>query len=358
MAFEGTGMKVAIVGATGNVGTSLIGALENELRVTSIVGIARREPELRAPKVTWRRADIATDDLVPLFTGCDVVVHLAWLIQPSRDLRVLHATNVEGSRRVFEAAAAAGAGSLVYASSIGAYSPGPKDDAGVDESWPTEGVESSFYARHKAATERMLDDFERAHPRMRVVRLRPGLIFKREAASGIRRLFFGPLLPGKLVRRSLIPVIPDIDELRFQVVHSYDAGEAYRLAIVKGVRGAFNIAAGPVMDPAGLAELLGARLVRIPPAVLKAGADVTWRLHLQPTPAGWIDMALQVPVMDTTRARTELGWKPRFDAADAILDLMDGLQDGAGYDTPPLHPKTGGPGRVRELLTRVGGTSR
>ncbi|MDQ3983211.1 MAG: NAD-dependent epimerase/dehydratase family protein, partial [Actinomycetota bacterium] len=326
--------------------------------VTSILGIARRLPELRMPKVTWRRADIVTDDLVSLFRGCDAVVHLAWLIQPSRDLGILHATNVDGSRRVFEAAAAAGVGSLVYASSIGAYSPGPKDDAGVDETWPTEGIPTSFYSRHKAATETILDEFERANPRMRVVRLRPGLIFKRESASEVRRLFFGPLLPGKLMRRSLIPFVPDIDALRFQVVHSLDAGEAYRLAIVKGVRGAFNVATDPVMDPAGLAELLGARPVKIPPRALKVGADLTWRLHLQPTPSGWLDMALQVPIMDTTRARTELGWEPRFDAADAILELMEGLRDGAGMETPPLDPKAGGRGRVKELLTRVGGASR
>ena len=352
------GLRVAITGATGNVGTSVIRSLQNEPRVGSIVGMARREPSVRVPKVTWRRADVVTDDLVPLFRGCDVVVHLAWLIQPSRDLRILHATNVDGSRRVFEAAAAAGVPSLVYASSIGAYSPGPKDDAGVDESWPTEGVESSFYSRHKAATESILDDFERANPRTRVVRLRPGLIFKRESATGVRRLFFGPFLPGTLLRRSLIPFVPDVDGLRFQVVHSYDAGEAYRLAIVKGVKGAFNVATEPVMDMKRVGELLGARPVKVPPRLLEIGADLTWKLHLQPTPSGWLDMALQVPIMDTTRARTELGWKPRFDAGDAILDLMEGLREGAGMDTPPLDPKAGGPGRVKELLTRVGGASK
>ena len=352
------GMKVAITGATGNVGTSVIRVLQNEPAVGSIVGIARRQPEVRTPKVTWRRGDIVTDDLVPLFEGCDVVVHLAWLIQPSRDLQILQDTNVEGSRRVFRAAAAAGVRSLVYASSIGAYSPGPKDDVGVDESWPTEGIPSSFYSRHKAETESILDAFERDNPRMRVVRLRPGLIFKRESAAEVRRLFFGPLLPGTLLRRSLIPFVPDMDGLRFQVVHSLDVGEAYRLAIVKGVSGAFNVAADPVMDPKRLGELLGARPVKVPPRLVKIGADVTWKLRLQPTPSGWLDMALQVPVMDVTRARTELGWKPRFDAGDAILELMEGLRDGAGMDTPPLDPKAGGPGRVRELLTRVGGTSR
>ncbi len=351
-------MKVAITGATGNVGTSLIRALQNEPRVTQIVGIARRRPEIRVPKVTWRRADIVTDDLVQVFSGCDAVVHLAWLIQPSRDLRILEATNVEGSRRVFEAAAAAGVPSLVYASSIGAYSPGPKDDAGVPESWPTEGVPTSFYSRHKAATEAILDDFVAANPRMRVVRLRPGLIFKRESAAEVRRLFFGPFLPGTLLRRSLIPFVPDIDAMRFQVVHSYDVGEAYRLAIVKGASGAFNVATDPVMDMKRLGELLGARPVKVPPRVLKVGADVTWKLRLQPTPSGWIDMALQVPIMDITKARTELGWKPRFDAGDAILELMEGLREGAGMDTPPLDPKAGGRGRVRELLTRVGGASR
>ena len=352
------GLKVAITGATGNVGTSVIRSLQNEPGVGSIVGIARRKPDMRLPKVTWRRADVATDDLVPLFRGCDVVVHLAWLIQPSRDLRILHATNVDGSRRVFEAAAAAGVPSLVYASSIGAYSPGPKDDVGVDESWPTEGVPTSFYSRHKAATESILDDFERAKPRMRVVRLRPGLIFKRESAAEVRRLFFGPFLPGTLLRRSWIPFLPDIDEMRFQVVHSYDVGDAYRLAIVKGVGGAFNVATEPVMDMKRVAGLLGARPVKVPPRLLKIGADVSWKLRLQPTPSGWIDMALQVPIMNTTRARTELGWKPRFDAGDAILALMEGLREGAGMDTPPLDPKAGGRGRVKELLTRVGGTSR
>jgi UDP-glucose 4-epimerase len=352
------GMKVAITGATGNVGTSLIRSLQNEPRVTQIVGIARRRPAIQVPKVTWRQADVVTDDLVRVFDGCDVVVHLAWLIQPSRDLRILRATNVDGSRRVFEAAAAAGVPSLVYASSIGAYSPGPKDDAGVSESWPTEGVASSFYSRHKAETESILDAFERANPRMRVVRLRPGLIFKRESAAEVRRLFFGPLLPGSLLRRSLIPVVPDVEDLRFQVVHSYDAGEAYRLAVVKGVSGAFNVATGPVMDMKRLGDLLGARPIRVPPRLLKAGADLTWKLRLQPTPSGWVDMALEVPIMDTTRARTELGWKPRFDAGDAILELMEGLREGAGMDTPPLDPKAGGRGRVRELLTRVGGASR
>src|SRR3954447_5504730 len=173
-------MRVVVTGATGNVGTSVIEALVADERVTEIIGIARRMPSWRPPRTQWVSLDVERDDPRPWFEGADAVIHLAWLIQPSRDAAELERVNVGGSRRVFEAAAAAGVGALVHASSIGVYSPGPKDPP-VDESWPREGVRSLFYARHKAACERMLDTIEAANPDMRVVRLRPGLIFKREA---------------------------------------------------------------------------------------------------------------------------------------------------------------------------------
>src|SRR5215208_2054015 len=207
-------MRIVVVGATGNVGTSVLAALAEDDQVESVLGVARRRPELQVGKVEWAEADIASADLVPLFRGADAVVHLAWLIQPSRDLELLRRVNVDGSERVFRAVAEAGVPALVYASSVGTYSPGPKDRA-VDESWPTDGIKSSFYSRHKAEVERLLDVFEAQHAEVRVVRLRPGLIFKRDAASEIRRYFAGPLLPNALVRPSRIPVVPDTPRLRF-----------------------------------------------------------------------------------------------------------------------------------------------
>jgi UDP-glucose 4-epimerase len=344
-------VRVVVVGASGNAGTSLLSALADEAAVDSVLGVARRTPELSLPKVEWARADVSRDELEPLFRGADAVVHLAWLIQPSRDQATLHATNVEGSRRVFRAAGAAGVPALVYASSIGAYSPGPKDRA-VDESWPTDGIKTSFYSRHKAEVERLLDSFEVEHPEVRSVRLRPALIFKRDAASEIRRYFAGPLLPNALVRPSRIPVVPDTPRLRFQAVHSLDIGDAYRRAIVDDdARGAYNIAAEPVLDPARLADLLGARRVPVPGRVLRTAAALSWRARLQPTPEGWVDMALGVPIMDTTRAREELGWVPRHASGEALLELLGGIADGDGLGTPPLHA---GGSRLRELAQGVG----
>jgi UDP-glucose 4-epimerase len=345
-------MRLVIVGATGNVGTSLLRAVEHDPQVDSVLGIARRKPDLLVERTKWAEADVSRDELVPLFRGADAVVHLAWAIQPSRDLLTLWRINVEGSARVFRAVADAGVKNLVYGSSVGAYSPGPKGER-VDESWPTNGIPTSFYARHKAEVERRLDRFEREQADIRVVRLRPGLIFKRESATEQRRLFAGPFLPGFLVRPGLIPVVPDIPRLRFQAVHSHDVGVAYRLAATSDVRGPFNIAADPVLDPNELGRALDARPIPFPAGALRIAADVTWRLHLQPTPPGWIDLALNVPLLDTTRARTELGWEPQWTAADAIRDVMRGMREGAGLETPPMRGDTV-PRRAKEVAQGVG----
>ncbi|HEX5595725.1 MAG TPA: NAD-dependent epimerase/dehydratase family protein [Micromonosporaceae bacterium] len=347
-----TGLRVVVVGATGNVGTGVVTALSRDPSVRSIVGAARRIPQWTVPKTEWVSADVVSADMVELFRGADVVIHLAWLFQPSHRPLITWRTNVAGSIRVFNAVAKAGVPALVYASSVGAYSPGPKDRA-VDESWPTDGWPTAAYTREKAYLERVLDTFEHANPEIRVVRLRPGFIFKRESASEQRRLFAGPLLPGQLIRPGGIPVIPDLPGLRFQVVHNADVADAYRLAALREVHGPFNIAAGPVVDARMLAEIFKTRPVRLPAAPLRMALAAAWRLHLVPAPPALFDALLQLPIMDITRARTELGWSPRYTARDAIEEVLAGLRESAGMATPPLSPQLPG-GRAQEIMTGVG----
>jgi nucleoside-diphosphate-sugar epimerase len=350
-------MRVLVTGASGNVGTSVLAALAEEPAVEEIIGIARRLPKARFAKTSWRQADVTRDDLLSLFTGVDVVIHLAWLIQPSRDEALTRHVNVEGSARVFAAVAEAGVPALVYASSVGAYAPGPPDSP-VDEAWPTTGIASSFYSRHKAEVERLLDRFEAERPHVRTVRLRPALIFKRDAATGIRRLFIGPLLPNRLIRRGALPLLPYPRGLRTQAVHSLDVADAYRLATVKPVSGAFNIAADPVLDASVIASVLDARMLELPAAVVRHAAWASWKLHLQPSSPGWLDMGMLSPIMQTSRAREELGWEARTSAVQTLEELLEGLGEGAGFETPPLDPATSGPLRARELATGVGATDK
>ncbi|HEY9473046.1 MAG TPA: NAD-dependent epimerase/dehydratase family protein [Mycobacteriales bacterium] len=352
-------MRIVVVGATGNVGTSLVRALGGTPEVSSVLGLARRRPDWSPPKTNWATADIARDDrdgLVELFGGADAVVHLAWLFQPSRDPVTTWDTNVVGSARVFDAVAEAGVPTLLYASSVGAYSPGPKDRM-VDETWPTHGWPTAGYTREKAYVERVLDGFEARYPDRRVVRMRPGFTFKRESASQQRRLYAGPLLPARLVRPGLVPFVPDLPGLRFQAMHSADAAEAYRLAVVRDVRGAFNIAAEPVIDTQRLAELLHTRTVRVSSQTVRQAVAAAWRLHLAPVAPYLFDAVLRLPLMDVTRARTELGWTPRYSAVEALDDFLHGLRGTAGMPTAPLHPHAGGRLRQREFGSGVGARS-
>jgi nucleoside-diphosphate-sugar epimerase len=329
-------MRVAVFGATGNVGTSVLEALAAEPAVESVLAIARREPKHEPPpKAEWAAADIVRDDLRTLLAGVDTVVHLAWLIQPARDQKLLRTVNIDGSRRVFDAVASAGVHHLVYASSVGAYSPGPKDPP-VDESWPTHGVPNAYYSQQKAAVERVLDQFEESAPQVRVVRLRPGLIFKRSSALEQQRLFAGPYLPKPLLVPGRLPFIPLTDRLRFQAVHADDVADAYRRAIVSDLRGAFNIAAPDVIGPPEIAALLKTRAVMVPERVLRALVTASFRMRLQPSPADWFNMGVEAPVMDVSRASAELGWRPRVSAQAALEELLEGIRNKDSGYTPPL----------------------
>jgi nucleoside-diphosphate-sugar epimerase len=330
-------VRIVITGASGNAGTALLrrltGSGEHEL-----VGLSRRRPPATPPynAADWVTADLSRPDvgsaLTHAFHGADAVVHLAWALHPQRRPDVLHRVNQDGTAEVVDAAIAAGVGHLVYQSSIGAYVPGP--GCTVDESWPTTGVPSSVYSVDKAATEQIVT---RAEPRMTVTRLRPALIFQDAAASEVARYFIGPLVPRLLLRRGLLRLAPLPDALAFQVVHADDVAAATELVLRHRAGGAFNVAAPPVIDRAAFREVFGGVGPSVPPKVLRALAAASWHARLQPTEPGWVDLAAQVPCMDTARLES-LGWRPIRDARDVLGRFVDAMGRGAGHTGPLLYP--------------------
>lgn len=329
-------MKVVVTGATGNVGTSVVAALSGDPAITEIVGLARRPAPLAMPKLRSVAADIRTDDLRAHFDGAAAVIHLAWMFQPTRKPLVTWDNNVLGSLRVFDAAAAAGVGTLVHASSVGAYSPGPADGHRVGESWPTHALPTAAYGREKSYLERALDSFGPQHPDLRVVRMRPCFLFKAEAAAEQRRIFAGPLLPSRLVGHRLVPLVPDVPGLTFQALHTDDAADAYRRAVLQPVRGPFNLAADPPITPAQLAQIFGARAVRLPVGALVTGTRLAFSTHAVPSPPELLELFLSLPLLDAGRATSELGWRPERTGPEALETLLDGWRNGADLPTPPL----------------------
>ncbi|MGD9483266.1 NAD-dependent epimerase/dehydratase family protein [Streptomyces sp. TRM70308] len=357
------GLRVVVTGASGNVGTSVLAALAAEPGVASVLGLARRVPEWAPSKVEWASVDLGAGadaapeaELTGLLQGADVVVHLAWLIQPTHSPRITWRTNVLGTARVLRAMAATGVPALVYASSVGAYSPwpDPAKSARADESWPTHGWPEASYTREKAYVERMLDSFEREHPGIRVARMRPAFMFKEASAMEQRRLFMGPFLPHRLVRPGVVPALPDVPGLRFQVLHTDDAADAFARAVVRPVSGAFNLAAEPPIDAAVLGGLLGARTVRMPRAALRGALAAAWRLRAVPASPHLFDAFVRLPLMDTGRAHRELGWAPRRSGPQTLAEFLSALRTGSGMATPPLRPRLPG-GRLREYATTFAG---
>jgi nucleoside-diphosphate-sugar epimerase len=184
------------------------------------------------------------------------------------------------------------------------------------------------------------------------------LIFKADAATEIRRLFIGPLLPSPLVRREWLGILPYPRGLCTQAVHAADVADAYRLAATGRASGAFNIAADPVLDLYVLKQILQARALELPVKLVRGAAWASWKLRLQPTSPGWLDMGMATPIMDLARAHAELGWRAQVSSEQAVLELLEGLRRQAELDTPPLSRRTSGPFRWREFRSGVGATDR
>ena len=347
-------MRIVITGASGNLGTALLRRLALDQDDHDVVGVARRRPpsvETYA-SVAWHGLDLGDPDaqarLTPLFAGADAVVHLAWLFQPSHNIDYLERVAVGGSRAVLGAADAAGVPHLVHMSSVGAYSRGPDpspDCAGadkprVDESWPTEGIETLAYSKHKSAVERLLDAYEREHPDggVRIARMRPGIVLQREAGSALLRYGLPAYVPAWAL--GVLPLLPLDRRLVIPIVHTDDVADAVVRVLHRRATGAFNLAAEPPVTREDFAAALGARPVHVPAPALRRLLGLTWRTRLQPLDPGWLDLGFAVPLMDTTRARTELGWAPTVDSRAALAEAIEGMREEAGTASPVLRPRS------------------
>jgi UDP-glucose 4-epimerase len=313
------GLTVAVTGPTGELGRSFIRTLERSREVERIVGMARRpfDPAAHGWKRTeYRRGDVLDRASVEtLVEGADVVVHLAFIVvKASAETRHI---NVEGSRNVFEAAVAAGAQRLVYSSSVAAYGFADVDGL-LTEDVPALGHPRHPYSAHKAEVEAVLAD-ALAGAETEAWLLRACIVAGPDAPTLLQQARWPDRLPGPLgALAGAVGVLPD-PGVPFQLVHHDDVASALRAAVLgRGEPGAYNIAADGQVTMRDLADAIGFRTVPMPRLAVEAAAELIARLPFMPEEAAWVEALRRPVLMDTSKARRLLRWRPRYDAKETL----------------------------------------
>ncbi len=325
------GLTVAVTGPTGEVGQAVVAALERSRQVGRIIGMARRAFDPRASgwkKVSYVRGDVLDEAAVKsLVEQADVVVHLAFMIMGGA--KESRAINLDGSRNVFETTVSAGVKRLVYASSVAAYGFHRDNPQPLTEEVPARGTAAHYYSAQKAEVEALLATTLAGSATAGYV-FRPCIVGGPQASVLIDSLPYSHVserLPGAVLGMIdgvsiLKPVLMDAG-VPFQLVHHDDVATAMRAAVLgRGAPGAYNLAGPGELTVKLLAEELGWHSLPVPELAVDAVAEMVERLGFLPAQTQWIAAFREPVIMSTTKARRELGWRPRHNAVDTLRETI------------------------------------
>ena len=303
---------VAVTGAAGFLGRSVVPALAGDPAIGRMLGIDRVSGSNR--DVEWALADIRDPAFERVLQDVDVVVHLAAVVLG--DMRLAEDVNVRGTANVAEAAARAGVRRFVHASSVAAYGLGVMGRLLTEED-PIRPLDLFPYSRTKGAAERALDEVEKRHPELEVIRLRPSIIL-------------GPNTHEMAARMAgRISVRPGRSAGGTQYVHIEDVVEAFRLATLSDATGAFNVSPSDILTYRDMATIARARLVTVPVGVARFATRMAerYRPRMGVDP-GWVIIAQQPPLVSSDKANRVLGWRPQRSGYQTVEDFVRTIRGG------------------------------
>jgi len=308
-------VRVAVTGVGGYLGQLLAQRLADEPAVDSLLGLDVRQPAITCPKMTFQPADVRTAPFEKLLRGYDVVYHLAFVVEPRKNLTTadINAINIDGSERVARGAVAAGVPKLVVASSVAAYGAHPDNPPLLTEDAPLRPNANWYYSRTKGEVERRLDLLQKEHPETIIIRFRPSI-------------FLGPTVKNSMAQLFRLPfLISSNRALKTEFCWDEDIVEAFRLALTYDRSDVFNLTGGQAISDIEAGAVLGKRVLHIPHRLAVGLARLSWRLGLQAREAvDWIETGASASIlMSADHARECLGWQPRFDSAGALRKYVD-----------------------------------
>ena len=299
--------RVVITGSAGSVGARVARRLVDHPDVTSLAGIDVNRLE-QPGAIESHVADVATDDLEPLFEGADVVVHLASRFTPERDGTELGRIDTMTNRRTLDAASAAGARRLIVLSSAMVYGAWADNPVPLTESAPLRANPSFSFAQQKLELERLAESWRADHDGARVAILRPTSALAADAASWVARTM-----------RASAGLASD-HEPPLQFLHLDDLADAVVTATTSHLDGAYNVAPDGWVEGSEARQLVG-RAPRVPLPEFAAArvADASWRNRLAPTPPGIVPYTTHPWVIANDRLRSA-GWEPTHSNEEAFVE--------------------------------------
>ncbi|RMD71088.1 MAG: NAD-dependent epimerase/dehydratase family protein [Gammaproteobacteria bacterium] len=304
--------KVLVTGSGGRLARVLLPMLLSHPAIGEVRGVDLRPSGLRHPKFREWRMDTRSPEIFTIAEGCHAVIHLAFVVMGGGlglrrfSKRLVRAMDVEGSRSVFEAAS--GADTLIFMSSAAVYGAYPDNPVPIREDHPLRPNPGFGYAWRKLLVERLLQDFARAHPKTRVVVMRPQAVLGPGAHPTLKAIARGPFCP-------MLPEPPPL----VQCVHERDVARAVVLALERPVSGAFNLAAHPPMSLCAMVRLSGGRAIPVPVPVLRGLQSLGWLFTPLAGEPGWAKGLYGSLVLSTERAENLLGWRG-VDTVECLVD--------------------------------------
>ncbi|KQU04125.1 hypothetical protein ASG56_11990 [Rhodococcus sp. Leaf7] len=308
-----SGLVVAVTGATSDFGSVILPALLEDPAIEQVVGLGRRTPRVRHPKLRSVSMDIRSPELETVFAGCDVVIHLAFVVEEQRDKAAIHEVNLEGSRNTVECAHRAGVRSMVIASSVSAYG---REDLPVpvtEDEFPTADP-LRYYFFDKAEVEHFVEWWLRRHPGgMSIAMLRPTYVVGTHFSNdGI------DTLTGSVV------AFPDPAQSRYQFIHEDDLADAFHRAVTIPLTGPFNLGPRDWLGVRELGAMQGQLVLPVPLRLLRTVVDLAYALRILPFSSHWISSG--EAAVDSTAFERATGWVPTMTSAEAasIMVLLSG----------------------------------
>ena len=292
-------ITVAVTGAAGYIATRLITKLLADETIGRVVGFDVVAPAVRDEKFVFDEIDVRNDALAERLTGIDVLVHLAFIMDPIRDEAKMRDVNVNGSQNVFRCAGKAGVKRLIYTSSAVVYGAHPDNDMPLTEESPLRANLDFNYAAHKLEVEYIVKEVAEQFPDLGFTIFRPAIVF-------------GPHVDNAWSHLMEMPILPKVQghDPVFQFVHEEDVADALHFGVVNGLSGPFNIGAEGSLTFDQVLEALGRRSVDLPEPIAFSLSDRMWKMGLAEAPAGMLHYVMYPWVVSSAKLE-EAGFRLR-----------------------------------------------